>query len=322
MIAAALNQGWYVSVPDCKLADSSHSGTTFEVYADNSKLDEGPNSATTANPQAARATLDSIRAVLKSGHFSGLSSEARTVMWGYSGGSLATGFATEFLPTYAPELNIAGTAIGGMVPNVSASIEYVNSGAAAYLSPMAINGLAMGYPVMSEYLEKHLVSATAATFRIPRTECLNSYQSTFARQNIFDYFDNGKGFLTDSVPSSIYETAWIMGTRGTPKIPMYFYKGVEDEVSPIAETDALYEKYCAGGATIQYQRNLLAEHIIDSIVGAPAALLWLKDRLEGVESTSGCSKEDVAVTALSAHDSIILGEIAYDYMSYQVGQNM
>ncbi|KAF9885687.1 hypothetical protein FE257_012669 [Aspergillus nanangensis] len=298
LISAALNQGWYVSVPDY----------------------EGPNSSVTANPQAAHATLDNIRAVLKSGSFSNLSSEARAVMWGYSGGSMASEYAAEYLSTYAPELNIVGAALGGLEPNVSASIEYVNSGPNSYLIPMALNGLAMGYPNMSQYIDQHLVSSTAATFRIPLTECLNSYQSTFSGQNIFDYFDNGMGLLTDLVPSSIYEISWLMGTRGTPKIPMYFYHGVEDEVSHIAETDALYAKYCAGGATIQYQRNLVSPHVLDGVLGAPAAISWMKDRLEGVALAPGCSVEDVVVTTLSLDDIVILGEIVYNYLNYVLGQ--
>lgn len=53
---------------------------------------EGPHDAFLANNRAGHAVLDGIRTVLAS---PGVSSEADVAMWGYSGGSLATGFAAE-----------------------------------------------------------------------------------------------------------------------------------------------------------------------------------------------------------------------------------
>jgi hypothetical protein len=49
-------------------------------------------------------------------------------MWGYSGGSLATEWAAELQPTYAPELNFAGAALGGLVPNITSVLKTINGG--------------------------------------------------------------------------------------------------------------------------------------------------------------------------------------------------
>lgn len=40
-------------------------------------------------------------------------------MWGYSGGSIASTFAAELQASYAPELDFAGAALGGIVPDLT-----------------------------------------------------------------------------------------------------------------------------------------------------------------------------------------------------------
>jgi Secretory lipase len=65
-ITNGLGSGWFVNVPDY----------------------DGPLGLDVAGVQSGHATLDSVRAVLSSG-FS-LSSNARYVIWGYSGGALAS----------------------------------------------------------------------------------------------------------------------------------------------------------------------------------------------------------------------------------------
>lgn len=80
-VIAALNQGWIVNLPDY----------------------EGLQAAFTSGIQAGQATLDSVRAALSSGNLTGISSEAEYQMWGYSGGSLASEWAAELQPSYAPD---------------------------------------------------------------------------------------------------------------------------------------------------------------------------------------------------------------------------
>lgn len=67
-INAALANGWYVSMPD---------------YF-------GPQAAFASGPQAAKATLDGIRAVLQSSDCTGISPDAKVAMYGHSVGAHAT----------------------------------------------------------------------------------------------------------------------------------------------------------------------------------------------------------------------------------------
>jgi hypothetical protein len=63
LILGALNQGWIVNTPDW----------------------EGPNSTFIAGFQAGQATLDSVRAVRSSSNITGVESDAKVALWGYSG---------------------------------------------------------------------------------------------------------------------------------------------------------------------------------------------------------------------------------------------
>ena len=65
---------------------------------------EGPKASFTAGKQCGQSTLDSIRAVLKTTNVTGIQ-DAKVAMWGYCGGTVATGWAAALQePTYAKEL--------------------------------------------------------------------------------------------------------------------------------------------------------------------------------------------------------------------------
>ena len=82
---------------------------------------EGPRSEWTAGLNTAHGVIDGIRAA-QSFAPAGLSGAATpTALMGYPGGALASQWANEVQPTYAPELKFAGVAAGG----VPADIEYV-----------------------------------------------------------------------------------------------------------------------------------------------------------------------------------------------------
>ncbi|KAL1575655.1 lipase 5 [Candida albicans P76067] len=69
LMAPLLDQGYYVVSPDY----------------------EGPKSTFTIGKQSGQAVLNSIRAALKSGKITNIKDDAKVVMWGYFGGSLASG---------------------------------------------------------------------------------------------------------------------------------------------------------------------------------------------------------------------------------------
>ena len=89
-IEQALAQGWVVAVPDW----------------------EGPLAEWISGTGSAHGVLDGIRAAQAFAP-DGLNAKAPIGMIGYSGGALATDWAMQAQPSYAPNLRFAGVALGG-----------------------------------------------------------------------------------------------------------------------------------------------------------------------------------------------------------------
>src|SRR5271170_8186362 len=66
---------------------------------------EGQRADFAAGPEYGMNTLDSIRAVFSPSSKVGLPDDAKVAMLGYSGGAIATEWAAELAPTYAPDVN-------------------------------------------------------------------------------------------------------------------------------------------------------------------------------------------------------------------------
>lgn len=287
---AALNQGWVVSTSDY----------------------EGSQAAFTAGKQAGQATLDSIRAVLKSESITGVVPTATNCMWGYSGGALASEWAAELRSSYAPELNIAGAALGGLTPNVAEVVHTINQGPFAGLAPAGIRGLAAAYPELADYLNEHLVPWKRGYFDRVLSQCTISDALDFVFQDIFSYFDNGEAILTDDIPLAVIKDGGTMGLHGTPDIPLHVYKAINDEVSLVADTDALVAQYCAAGVSISYEREELAEHLFEAVTGSAGALRFLIDRFNGVAPQQGCTTTSTATEVLDPANAPLYGQTIFD----------
>lgn len=114
-IKVALGKGYFVTVPDY----------------------EGPLASFTAGHMSGYATLDAVRATLNGADLYGLLDDTLYATWGYSGGALATEWAAELQADYASELSFAGSAMGGLTPNVTSVLETINMKISAGLAPVS-----------------------------------------------------------------------------------------------------------------------------------------------------------------------------------------
>ena len=242
---------------------------------------EGLDAQYTAGLQAGYATLDSLRVALKEAPKLGLSHDAKYAMMGYSGGALASGWAAELQPAYAPELQIQGAAVGGTVPSVIGAIKTINKGASSGLAFSGSSGMAKAYPNLTKWFDDNLVPSKAAKFHKMGNSCLADTVGEGTLQDFYSYFKSGEASMKTSVPASVFKWGGTLGLRGTPKTPLYIYKAVGDEISVISDTDALVKKYCSQGATIEYYRDQYGNHGSEAILGSANALAWIADRLNG-----------------------------------------
>ncbi|KAI0452412.1 secretory lipase-domain-containing protein [Xylaria acuta] len=279
-IAKALSRGWYVNVPDF----------------------EGPTASFGAGPQAGHAVLDSVRAALSSDTLHIKSRDARYALWGYSGGSIASTFAAELQAAYAPELNFAGAAVGGIVPDLTEVFSKpIGNNSAAI--PAGLLGVTAQYPSAREFLISQLKTSgpynatgflRALNFTAPQS------QAYFGFQNISEYFVNGLGGLYEAPElTRVFGDNEYEGYHGIPQMPLFVYKAIHDDSNGIATSDDLITHYCKVGANILYHRNTIGGHSDEFINGVPRAFEFLSAVLEGSYAqkynTTGCTWVDVTV---------------------------
>ena len=159
-----------------------------------------------------------------------------------------------------------------------------------------ILGISNQFPAVSDWVTSHLKESGPfnktgflATLKMDVVEAFQSY----AFQDISQYFKNGFDDLFAPLPMSAINSDGIMGRRGTPRMPMYVHKAVQDEVSPVADTDKLVQKYCDAGANILYQRNPVGTHTEEAVNGHPGAEAFIDAALKGTLASSyklvGCT---------------------------------
>ncbi|KAM5343816.1 hypothetical protein ACJ41O_012353 [Fusarium nematophilum] len=284
LYGAALGLGLFVSVPDY----------------------EGPLASFTAGVMSGHATLDSVRAVLSLGL--GLDTSApRVALWGYSGGALASEWASELAVQYAPDLSgaILGAALGGLTPNVSSVLDSITGTNAAGLAPSAILGLTSQYPEVQRYLISLLKTEgpyNRTGFLAAKDFTLAEAGVAYAGHDIAEYFKTGSATFRDPKVIPIINRDGIMGYHGVPQWPLFVYKAVNDEISRVADTDALVERYCQVGAGILYQRNSVGTHSEEAYNSLSAAVEWLTGILTG-SYTKGYNTEGCSVQNVTRNDS-------------------
>ncbi|KAJ5929276.1 hypothetical protein N7454_007124 [Penicillium verhagenii] len=286
-VILALEEGWYVNVPDY----------------------EGPLASFTAGVQSGHATLDSIRSILYAEDARlDLETESSLIaLWGYSGGALASEWATELQVQYAPELTIAGAALGGLTPNITSVMDTVSGGYSAGLIPEAILGIASQYPATYKYLVGQLNAEgkyNRTTFLAAAKMTLSEASEFFVLEDVFDYFVDGEATFKAAVVQHALNRDGYMGYHGVPQTPIYAYKAINDEVSPIADTDALVERYCGVGVNILYERNTIGGHSAEGLNGHASALAFVAAVLGGTYSktyeTTGCTIKNVTIDLSSS----------------------
>lgn len=266
---------------------------------------EGPQAAL-SGISSGQATLDGIRAMLSSQNITGIaaSEDVEVHMWGYSGGTIPTEWAAEIQPMYAPELKIQSAIIGGSITNVTSSILTINGGPYAGFIPSGMLGISKSYPFFANYLLSTVLPDKWANFTRPLVNCAEGDISDFVNQDIGNYFPNGLlDVLSSPDVQSVMKLGGQMGLQGLPQIPLYIYKAVGDDISPIADDDALVQSYCDSDIqSLVFQRNTYGVHLTNFFTGLGGALSYLEDRFNGIPAPHGCfiSTSTIMTSDLSA----------------------
>jgi triacylglycerol lipase len=254
LMAAALAEGWVVSVPD----------------------HEGPHGMWGTPYEPGHRVLDGLRATLNFERF-GLASDSKVGLWGYSGGGLASAWAAEVHDTYAPELNIVGAVLGSPVGNLGNTFRRLNGTQFSGLPALVIAALAKTYPALQRVVEEHVTDEGRATLqRLERMTTLEAVIRLFRADMDNLLRPPLEQVLSMPEVKDVFEDLRLGGTAPTP--PVLIVQAVHDSVIAVDDIDELAHLYAEGGAKVTYHRDMFSEHMLLHPMSAPMTLRWLADR--------------------------------------------
>ncbi len=266
---------------------------------------EGPKAAFIAGHSAGNAVLDGIRAARASDP-TGLPSNAKVVLHGYSGGAHATAWAVNnFAGGYAADLNIVGAAYGGTPIDPRAILNFLNGGLFAGFAIAGVSGMSLGYPSLDKFILANLNAAgqaKIARYRGPGY-CVGNVATGDPFTNIYSLIDTPAPLDQEPAFTILKKESLLNRVAPTPrpvaKFPVLEYHGLLDEIVPKAPEDEYVAQQCLRGANIQYQIFPVSEHITTEVLAIPAVLLYLRQAVDGTTPKVICG------TALPSFLSIL-----------------
>jgi hypothetical protein len=155
------------------------------------------------------------------------------------------------------------------------------------------------FPEAQSYIISQLKTSGSqnwTSFMKAKNMTLPQSLSVFLNQDMFGHFVDGAKFLDSPVVQRVETENSIMGHHGVPKMPVFAYKAIADELSPIEDSDRLVGYYCTKGANILYQRNKIGGHLAEATNGNLRAFEWLTAVLTGTYAenykTEGCTVQN------------------------------
>jgi pimeloyl-ACP methyl ester carboxylesterase len=228
------------------------------------------------------AVLDLLRAATRLPG-DGLSASAPMGIEGYSQGGGAAGWSAQLHARYAPELHLAGVAMGGTPANLQAVAANINGTAwFAFLAGTAI-GFGTAYPSVN--LNSYLNAAGRAAFSQLATMCQAQGLLTFAGKRIEDYTVGGVNPVNDPPWKAALDQNDLGAIK--PDVPVLQTHGLLDEIIPYGVEQALHGQWCAMGVASQLN-GYAGDHVLTALLDQADTVSWLSGRLAGARAPSNC----------------------------------
>ncbi|MGW3539569.1 lipase family protein [Nocardia niigatensis] len=264
ILNVAMAQGWSIALPD-------HLGPYFAFGA--SRL-------------GGQIVLDGVRAVKQVPELA--SRQSPVALVGYSGGGMATGAAAALQPSYAPELKLAGAAIGGAPMNLLTMVEALGYDAhpAFGLAMAAAIGLEREYPSqlpISSYLNQRGLQIRDAM----ANDCTNQILADGLGGSARAYMTDASGFDVREGRAVLEENSLELFGE-VPETPVFEWHSPDDPLIPVQAIDNTDHRWCAAGVQVQTMHVSAPEHLSGAVIGAPEVMAWLNGRVRGEPAPSNC----------------------------------
>jgi hypothetical protein len=268
LVLALAAQGYAVTVPDF----------------------EGPGLHWVAGHESGWSSLDGIRATES---YLGMPSTQKVGLFGYSGGSIAGEWASELAPSYAPELNIVGTAIGGIPVHLAHNLRYINgSDSWSGVMPAVLVSLGRAFGIkINKFASVYGKQVMAQV----QDQCIGSFNGNYPGLKVQQLVKPKYHAFLKIRPFAKTINSLIMGsTPGHPQMPMFMgvgnADGTGDHVMIVKDVEGLAHEYCGEGVPVQLTVYDGAEHTQAGLKFFPEAMTWLGQRFAGQPFAGTCSE--------------------------------
>ena len=258
---------------------------------------QGPKFAFAAGPLEGRMTLDGMRAALNFDKL-GLHKHAKVVGYGYSGGAIATGWAASLQRNYAPELNMAGWALGGTPANITSTVLNLDGGLFAGFAVTGLTGVLQAYRDLARKVEGRITKAGHNAINYARHHCLvaNLLKFPFTRVQGERFVRNGEHIFTEPDVAEVLNTL-VMGEKKEqlPTAPVLIIHSKNDEVIPYWSAKKLAQSWARMGGTIKFLTNtdVFMEHVTTESLNTPTFATWFQNRFDGKKLKKGLHTQTI-----------------------------
>ncbi len=227
-----------------------------------------------------RSVLDSMRAATRL-PATGLDPHAPALIYGYSEGGEAAGWALQLQPTYAPEIPLRGGAVGAAPANFFGELDFLSQGIGnnfAFLMIYAAVGFDAAYPEL--HLDSYLNAAGRDAVAANENSCIEDAiaRGLLAPRQISHYV------TSDPLTQPDWRARLAENNLGTiaPRVPVILGRARQDEAIAPQLTLDLYHEWCALGVDARFDDMPLGDHLSGGFEFAPTGEQFLADRLAGV----------------------------------------
>ncbi|MFG2565132.1 lipase family protein [Streptomyces sp. NPDC048567] len=260
-------------------------GTTDRLHTYVNRVDEG------------HALLDAVRAAHQLPATS-LTAASRTGLYGYSQGGGASASAAELQPSYAPEIQLAGTYAGAPPADLTATMKGIDGSALAGALAWSINGFAQADADLRDVVEANINDRGRAALKDASTMCVGDaiLGYGFAKSSKWTTTGKSLGEIIAAEPKA--QAALDKQRIGTlkPSGPVRVATGIQDDIVPHGQARQLAVDWCRKGGDVTYDAvilpnlgdKILTNHMVPLITDQGDAISWITDRLAGKRATSNC----------------------------------
>ncbi|EME38255.1 hypothetical protein DOTSEDRAFT_75726 [Dothistroma septosporum NZE10] len=271
---------------------------------------EGPEAAFGAGRLAGMATLDSMRAVTAFKSTLGFTTSTPSIVgYGYSGGSIASGWGSQLQSSYAPDLNIKGWAAGGTVANLTGTALFISNTAFSGFSPAVVDGLSKptAYGTsLGAVITSIITPLGQSKLDFANKNCiadlLNFFETSFLSTTIQTL--GNRLFYQPTIASILSQQTMGTSKNETPTVPVYVYHASDDEIIPYANATTLVDSWCNNGAAVDFVTFGNGGHFTTEILGFVGAYQFVQDAFAGTVAKTGCTR---STTLNDTLDPLALG---------------